>query len=297
MPPLPVPPGWTVGPGGTLVPPGFGTGDPSGITGYSNNVGFGGGSASQYAPPPPDLAPPGATLNSTGPDIMSPPRSNVGTGKEVGRWTNPFTEAHINPQTGQPEYVGGPGATIGLGSPAARYIPKWLGNRLAIASATAPAVMEGLTNWAHSGNVPSSAAFGGDTGGVPIADQTALTAPAPAPFVQPHRPVSHPYPLPFESGFPTASPAAAPRMPPRTATPASAYATPGTTPGPVNGKINPASINLGRSPFTTIYRPNADPLHPGMGGPPKTTALDLSHLFGGGQPAAAASKPPPKRVA
>ena len=51
-----------------------------------------------------------------GPQMYAPQGSNIGTGKQVGPWTNPFTDAHINPQTGQPEYVGGPGATIGPGS-------------------------------------------------------------------------------------------------------------------------------------------------------------------------------------
>jgi hypothetical protein len=49
--------------------------------------------------------------------------------------------------------------------------------------------------------------------------------------------------------------------------------------------------NYGASPFTTLdYRPNSGPNERNRGSP-VATALDLSHLFGGGQPAPVTAAP------
>jgi hypothetical protein len=110
------------------------------------------------------------------------------------------------------------------------------------------------------------------------------------PFEQPHRVANHPYPLPFESGFPELSSSMPAR--PITPTPATAYpARPQqTTPaaaGPAAAVQQPNLGNYGASPFTTLdYRPNSGPNERNRGSP-VATALDLSHLFGGGSPAAA----------
>ena len=70
--------------------------------------------------------------------------------------------------------------------------------------------------------------------------------------------------------------------------------------GPAAARQQPNLGAYGGSPFTTVDRPNANPgigggmlgggvnSPRGQGGAPLGTALDLSRLFGGGQPAAAA---------
>jgi hypothetical protein len=68
--------------------------------------------------------PPGISLSNggapatSGPDIVPPTNSTIPPGKQVGAWTNPFTEAHINPATGQPELLpqgGGGGLPRAIG--------------------------------------------------------------------------------------------------------------------------------------------------------------------------------------
>ena len=73
--------------------------------------------------------------------------------------------------------------------------------------------------------------------------------------------------------------------------------------GPAAARQRPNLGAYGGSPFTTVDRPNANPgigggmLGGGMnsprgqGGAPVATALDLSRLFGGGQPAVPAAAP------
>ena len=77
----------------------------------------------------------------------------------------------------------------------------------------------------------------------------------------------------------------------------------GRAAGPAAARQQPNLGAYGGSPFTTVDRPNANPgigggmLGGGMNGPrgqggaPVATALDLSRLFGGGQPAPVAAAP------
>ena len=206
--------------------------------------------------------PPGFNMGDT---VVPPANSTIPSGKQVGAWTNPFTDAHINPATGQPEMLTGPGGiaekTAGGFNPLSLLgggNPYWRG-AIAGAGVMAPTPAEtGEFNPAMITGRPD----------------------APLPLHMPHRPV-------------TPTPGATP-MPARpvTPTPITAYPTP--TPPPRPRAAGPAAVkqqpNLGY--FTTGDRPNANPnigggmlgggFAGGRGGPVGNRTmgmLDLSKLF------------------
>ena len=92
---------------------GFGWGD----TDLPGNFGPGGFQGSSRLTAPAAGPPPGISLSNGGggspatggPTVVPPTNSTIPSGKQVGAWTNPFTDAHINPATGQPEMLTGPG--------------------------------------------------------------------------------------------------------------------------------------------------------------------------------------------
>jgi hypothetical protein len=115
---------------------------------------------------------------------------------------------------------------------------------------------------------------------------------APLPLHMPHRPVTP---------TPGATPASYPHMPwPDTgATPGVGSAAPAAAPAATRQRPNlgaygspPAAV--ANSPFTTFDRPNMSPQNSMQGrqGAPQMGMLDLSRLFGGGQPAPAPAPAP-----
>lgn len=177
---------------------------------------------------------------------------------------------HVNPATGQPEMLTGPGGLVektrGAMNPFG-FIgggnPYWRGALAAGGVLTPTPAETGEFNPAMITGRPD-APMGGVHG-----------LPAAAPATYPHMP----WP---DTGV---APAAAPRASAPVAGPAAARQRPnlGTYGAP------PAAI--ANSPFTTLdYRPNSGPNERNRGSP-QATALDLSRLFGGGQPAPAAAAP------
>ena len=139
------------------------------------------------------------------------------------------------------------------------------------------------------------------SGGIHVGQRLGPSQPdSTTPFQQPAHPSTMRYPMwptppaPTGAGIDaTIPPFTARGQPSRpvTPTPATAYpASPVAMPaaaGPAAARQQP---NLGNyNPFTTVDRPNASATgwNPGA---PQATALDLSRLFGGGQPAAAAPR-------
>ncbi len=212
----------------------------------------------------------GATPAQGGPSIFPPTNSTIPSGKQVGAWTNPFTDAHINPATGQPEMLTGPGGLVEKnqgGNPLS-----WLTNIYG------PARLPAL---AGAGIIASPPA---DTGEFHPA---MITGRPDAPWGTTH-------------GLP--APATATPMPARpvTPTPSTAYPAAPAAAGPAATRQRP---NLGtyaappaavaNSPFTLVDRPNMSPQNSARGhqGAEQMGMLDLSRLFGGGQPAPAAAAP------
>jgi hypothetical protein len=184
---------------------------------------------------------------------------------------------HIDPTTGQPEMLTGPGGiaekTAGGFNPLSLLgggNPYWRG-AIAGAGVMAPTPAEtGEFNPAMITGRPD----------------------APLPLHMPHRPVTP---------TPGATPASYPHMPwPDTgATPGVGSAAPAAAPAATRQRPNlgaygspPAAV--ANSPFTTFDRPNMSPQNSMQGrqGAPQMGMLDLSRLFGGGQPAPAPAPAP-----
>lgn len=240
-------------------------------------------------PPSPtgtQFAPPGTSLAyPPGPDIIPPDASTIPSGKQLGAWTNPFTNAHII--NGQPEMMpqgGGfnPMSFLSGGNPYMRAIlaaagimeptptasndtisPQQAGNAGLLQAAGAMQVppLPPIASAPQSGGIGSDA-------NRPLMGAGGFPNTYGAPGQQP--PVSTGSPLtPLGQGgigsdarFPTSG--AAPPVK--------------TAPRPVN----PAAVNLGHSPFVQIDRPNA-PAAGRSPGPLQMSALDLSGLFRGGR--------------
>ena len=203
--------------------------------------------------------------SSSGPPInrgASGPGFGFGSG-----WQNPFTAPHVDPTTGQPEMLTGPGGLVEKtrgGMNPFGFIgggnPYWRG-AIAGAGALAPTPAE-----TGEFNPPMIA-------GRPEAPMSSVHGnPAAAPTTYPHMPWPDTGVAP--AAAPAASPAAA-RQRPNLGT----YGAP------------PAAV--ANSPFIVADRPNMSPQNSAQGrqGAPQMGMLDLSRLFGGGQPAPAAAAP------
>jgi hypothetical protein len=195
--------------------------------------------------------------------------------------------AYINPSTGQPEMLTGPGGLVektrGQMNPlgfAGRGNPYWRG-AIAGAGVIAP------TQVAPGTLTPAQLAHG-------PSDPADLLPKSTPNFVRPEGEIQRTFPS-WPTPGPGAAPAAAPLPPSRpvTPTPATAYpqqVTP-TAAGPAAVAQQPNLGNYGASPFTTLdYRPNSGPNERNRGSP-QATALDLSRLFGGGAPTAPSAAP------
>jgi hypothetical protein len=257
-----VPEGWIQFPDGTWGPP---SPAPTGALAPS---------ATGWSVTPGDTAP-GTSLTTTpGTNLTTTPPVNRGAG---GPGFGVGGGPHIDPTTGQPEMLTGPGSIVDRNTRGAfnpfgfvgRGNPYWRG-----AIATAGALQ-------------------------PTPAETGEFTPAEPNFVRPNAPAT--------GGLPAA--AVAPSIP-IGGGPGNVLGAPTGTPAaaPVaKRRIDPASVNLGRgavgvtapaSPFALIDRTNAPATatQPGRG---YQTALDLSRLFGGRAPAAAPPGPlaaQPQRV-
>ena len=173
---------------------------------------------------------------------------------------------HIDPTTGQPEMLTGPGGiaekTAGGFNPLSLLgggNPYWRGAIAAGGVLTPTPAETGEFNPAMITGRPD----------------------APLPLHMPHRPV-------------TPTPGAMPARP-ITPTPSTAYPAPAATRQRPNlGAYGAPPAAVANSPFTTFDRPNMSPQNSMQGrqGDPKMGMLDLSRLFGGGQPAPAIAPAP-----
>jgi hypothetical protein len=212
-----------------------------------------------------------------GPEIYPPQGSNVGTGKEVGPWTNPFADA--DPRSW---FKADPNATFEAGKPMGANVtggggfnPLSLlggGNPFARAAIAAGGVMQPTP--ADTGELPLSL-----SGARPEHPHSmgAMPAPGGRPS-RPYSPTPENYPSWPTVGAQGSSPAATmanapPGSPSATPRPARPY-----TPTP---PARPRASALSASPFTLVDRVNAGPL---AAQPDRRyqTALDLSRLFGRG---------------
>jgi hypothetical protein len=257
----------------------------------------------------------GASLNTTGPQIFPPNSRPIAPNKQVGRFTG-GTSTENAPRGGfniNDWWKADPNATFEAGKP--------MGNAAAGGSfpniplsgaAIIPSILAGTTvaGWKYGDPAlqkmsvdPRLDAAG--TGGFDVTQPLGAPQPTGAPsngYRPEDDPSPGPAPNPFGAGMPRGSPpipraAAPPGAPSPAVTTAPAATAPGVTPPPINGRVNPASVNLGNNPWVMMSRPNANPgIGGGMlgggslggargtGGPPQMGMLDLSRLFGGGQP-------------
>ena len=270
------------------------------------------------AGPPPglSLSNGGASGASVPPEVMPPTNSSIPSGKQVGAWTNPFTNAHINPTTGQLELLPqGGGGFPGVSSilrgirriPGAGTVSDLITPSDELAAPTGVELPRTLGRSPSGPLDPDIGQPGVTRGPVPVdLSQSG--------FQQPAHPSTMRYPSWPTPPAPAAAPASYPHMPwPDTgAAPGVGSQAPAVLPprprvvraaGPAAVRQQPNLGAYGGSPFTTVDRPNANPgigggmLGGGMnsprgqGGAPVATALDLSRLFGGGQPAPVAAAP------
>ena len=216
----------------------------------------------------------------TAPASGPPPGTSLSIG---GAPTNAAgMSPHIDPTTGQPEMLTGPGGLVEKTRGALNPFgflgggnPYWRG-AIAGAGAIAPTPAE-------TGEfTPAEPNFVR-----PDAPQGTHGLPAPTPQTYPHMP----WPPSPTAAAPIGSPA--PAVPP-----------PRPTARPAAVRQQPNLGAYGRSQFIGIDRPNANPgigggmlggtANAGRGqGGVQGTALDLSRLFGGGQPAVPAAAPRP----
>jgi hypothetical protein len=195
--------------------------------------------------------------------------------------------AYVNPSTGQPEMLTGPGGLVektrGQMNPfgfVGRGNPYWraaiAGAEITRATPTAnDAAPTNMWNQRPSGvgGMPGPQVVNPPTPYRPE-DSPSFTAPAPATY--PHMP----WP---DTGV-------APAVGPTTRGGGGRATLPAV--GPAAAAQQPNLGNYGASPFTTLdYRPNSGPNERNRGSP-VATALDLSRLFGGGQPAPAPAARP-----
>ena len=280
--------------------------------GGGQGFGPGGFQGSPRLTAPASGPPPGVSLSANphgdgptpiNPDEVIPPNSRpIAPNRQVGPFTGGSATENVFPQ---PQ---GPGGWMGM-------IPGLL-SRFGVPAAAIGAGVAGIQNENQPGNVP---AHGTGPQDVMSPEEIYRRQHGPPPsnvpqpgFQQPAHPSTMRYPSwptpPAPTGVDaTIPPFTARGQPSRpvTPTPATAYpASPVATPavaGPAAARQQP---NLGNySPFTTVSRPNANPgigggmlgggvnSPRGQGGAPLGTALDLSRLFGGGQPAPAAAAP------
>jgi hypothetical protein len=265
-----------------------------GDTDIPGNFGKGGFSPTGRTLTAPTTPPRGLTLAPTSDTPLVPQqpvnRGASGPGFGVG-WRNPFTAPHVDPTTGQPELlsdpnlssksnIGGwnPASLLGGGNPYWRAI-------IAAGGAVTPTPAE-------TGELPLSL-----SGARPEYPHTPTPQPAPGGNSGYPDVIGYPH-MPWpDTGV---APGVAPGQPARpvTPTPATAYPpTPPPRPRAMPTAAGPAAVrqqpNLGNySPFIGISRPNADVVNRGgrsSDSGVQGTALDLSRLFGGGQPAPVAA--------
>ena len=256
--------------------------------------------------PPPgiSLSGPGGAAAPTGPDVVPPTNSTIPTGKmPVPRTGNPFTDAHINPATGQPEMLTGPGGVVEKTRGALNPFgflggsnPYWRG-AIAAGGALTPtptANDAAPTNlWFQRpsgvGGMPgpqvTNPPVGGPGGIGSDANTPVLGAGGfPTTYANPGAQPAAPDGMPAPAGMPWAGnnygrPAGAPIGSPAPAVPPPrprvAHAA-----GPAAQRQQP---NLGAysGPFSPSYRPNADVAGGARGrqSVPQMTTLDLSKLF------------------
>ena len=202
---------------------------------------------------------------------------------------------HIDPTTGQPEMLTGPGSITDRNVSKFNNPMSWLtmgANLYPPARIPALAAAE-ITRATPTANdaAPTNAWFQrpSGVGGMPGPQ---VTNPP-----QPDHPSTMRYPMWPTPPAPTGIDATIPPFTARPVTPTPATAYP-ASPVATSAAAGPAAVrqqpNLGAygagGPFTTLdYRPNSGPNERNRGSP-VATALDLSRLFGGGQPAAAAPR-------
>jgi hypothetical protein len=288
-----IPPGFEVKPDGTIGPVGP---NPVGSDwnapyrqqpvppGGTPNVG---GTPTGALAPAVDLAPSplGTSLTSTPPDTGA-----SGPG---------FGVPHVDPATGQPEMLTGPGSIVDRNTRGAfnpfgfvgRGNPYWRG-AIAAGGALTPTPTA-------SDTAPTNAWFQRPSG-VGGAPGPQVTNPP-----QPAHPSTMRYPM-----WPTPPVPAAASSIPIGGGPGNVMEAPTGTPSATPRRINPKSVNLGtgtpgvtapvaapaNSPFIGIDRPNSGPNERNRGSP-QATALDLSALFSHPAVAAAAAAHPAVRAA
>jgi hypothetical protein len=244
----------------------------------------------------------GTSLNTTGPQVFPPNSRPIAPNKQVGRFTG-GTSTDNTFEAGKPmgdvaaggAFPGwlGKGGFYGLGG----YLtgktiePQPAGGPDAPTNAwfQRPSGVGGMPGPQVTNPTPGPAPPG--VGGPYVGGQGASSQMG-MPFPQ-NEQVSPQMGMPWagnNGGRPYGQPAAA--APP--GNPSPAPVAPGVTPGPVNGRINPASVNLGNNPWITFDRPNMSPQNSARNsqGATQMGMLDLSKLFGGGQPAAPAPAAP-----
>ena len=197
---------------------------------------------------------------------------------------------HIDPATGQPEMLTGPGGVVEKTRGALNPFgflggsnPYWRG------AITAGGVLSPTPTASNDTISPEMAGARPEYPHTPTPQNYPMWPTPPAPAASPNIPIGGGPGNVMQA--PTGTPAAPPPRP-RV-----------HTAGPAVARQQPNLGAYGGSPFTTVDRPNANPgigggmlgggvnSPRGQGGAPLGTALDLSRLFGGGQPAAAAAAP------
>jgi len=275
-------------PGGGLTPTGAG---PSGA--MLPGSGVLPRSASAGAPTMGYPAMGGSSLNTTGPQIFPPNSRPIAPNKQVGPFTGgTSTENNWDPRNW---FKADPNATFKAGGPMGDAAaggavpggfgggnPYWRGAIAAGGVLTPTPAETGELPLSMSGARPQHPP---STGAMPTPPQMGM------PFPQ-NEQVSPQMGMPWagnNSGQPLPLGGQHIRTPAAVAPPGN----PSPAPGPINGRINPASVNLGNNPWITASRPNMSPQNSAQGrqGAPQMGMLDLSRLFGGGQPAAAAPAP------
>ena len=202
------------------------------------------------------------------PAIQDPPVSRGASGPGFAGWRNPFTSPYVDPTTGKTVLLSDPNlaekSNIGGFNPGAVF------NRARLPLLAGAGVIAATPAETGEFNPPMVA-------GRPEAPMSGVhgNPAAAAPATYPHMP----WP---DTGV---APAASPQAP--VASPAA------TRQRPNLGTYGAPPAAVANSPFTTFDRPNMSPQNSAQGrqGAPQMGMLDLSRLFGGGQPAPAAATP------
>ncbi len=230
---------------------------------------------------------PGGFYKPNGVPSLVAPTSGPAPGTSLSApsdWRNPFTSPRIDPTTGQPEMLTGQGGIVDRTAP--KNPMSWLtmganlfGNKAKLAALAAAEATRATptANDAAPTNMWNQRPSG--VGGMPgpqVVNPPTPYRPEDSPSFTAPTPASYPHmPWPDTGATPAAAPAA--RGGPR-ATPAAA--------GPAAAAQQPNLGNYGATPFTTFDRPNMSPQNSARDrqGAPQMGMLDLSRLFGGGQP-------------